>query len=159
ADISGIETLQCMRYAARALELLEEAGVAAPRDAVLAALGEARSNVLAYGTGADVWRRLVGPTRLPAQGGAPPPPARAVATDGELPTRGEVALHDFEASDVRREGAGTVTLATGRVRLVSRATGRARELAAAAVHLGGVDFVCAVKPLDAARFADDAAAL
>ena len=58
-DISGIETLQIIAYAARALELaagLFGAEGAALEPAFLALLAEAHSNVDAEGTGADIYR-------------------------------------------------------------------------------------------------------
>ena len=65
-DLAGLETVQVLRYAARALDLLEELGEEAPRDAVLEVLAGATSNVAAEGTGADVWRRRVEPARVDA---------------------------------------------------------------------------------------------
>jgi alpha-amylase/alpha-mannosidase (GH57 family) len=58
SDISGIETVQIMRYAARTLELLEALGEPAPTDAFLAELEQAKSNIPAFGTGADIFAAL-----------------------------------------------------------------------------------------------------
>jgi hypothetical protein len=58
ADISGIETKQILRYAARALELMESLGQPTPAEAVVAKLEEAKSNVPEEGTGADVFSGL-----------------------------------------------------------------------------------------------------
>ena len=57
-DIAGIEAVQILRYAARAVDL---AGAEGPRleAGLLERLGAARSNDPAMGTGADVYRRLV----------------------------------------------------------------------------------------------------
>jgi len=55
-DITGIETVQVLRYAARTLELIEECGADAPREEFLEILAEARSNVRGAGNGADVFR-------------------------------------------------------------------------------------------------------
>jgi hypothetical protein len=160
SDLSGIETLQCMRYAARALDLLEEAGLDAPRTRFLETLGEARSNVAGYDTGADIHRRFVEPSRVTMESVAAHLAMSAVAADdGELALEGEAALHTFHAADIRRERVGTITLGTGRVKMVSRTTGHSRELAAAAVHLGGVDFACAVRALDTSTFEEDVRAI
>ncbi|MCA1709704.1 MAG: DUF3536 domain-containing protein, partial [Actinobacteria bacterium] len=56
-DISGIETVQVLAYAARALELIDNLGQAAPRDAFLSTLETAVSNDPEMGTGADVFSR------------------------------------------------------------------------------------------------------
>jgi alpha-amylase/alpha-mannosidase (GH57 family) len=57
-DISGIETVQVLRYAARALELLQTLGQPVPLDPFLRILGQARSNVLERGTGADIFKSI-----------------------------------------------------------------------------------------------------
>ena len=54
-DISGIETIQVMKYAARAIELCDQLGLPSHRKAFLAMLAEARSNVAEKGTGADIY--------------------------------------------------------------------------------------------------------
>lgn len=54
-DISGIETVQILRYAAHALELLDELGAPVPIDAFVGTLATARSNIPDEGTGADIF--------------------------------------------------------------------------------------------------------
>lgn len=54
-DVSGIETIQVMRYAARALEFLDELGAPSVRAGFLDALREARSNVPEHGDGAAIF--------------------------------------------------------------------------------------------------------
>jgi hypothetical protein len=61
SDISGIETVQIMKYAARAIELMDELGLPSPRARFLEILAEARSNVLENGNGADVYLRFAEP--------------------------------------------------------------------------------------------------
>jgi alpha-amylase/alpha-mannosidase (GH57 family) len=58
SDVSGIETVQILRYAARALDLLEEAGRPAPRREFLAELERAKSNRPDAGTAADIFESL-----------------------------------------------------------------------------------------------------
>jgi hypothetical protein len=55
SDISGIETVQILKYAARVIELMNELGLPSPRQQFLEILSEARSNVAAKGTGADIY--------------------------------------------------------------------------------------------------------
>jgi alpha-amylase/alpha-mannosidase (GH57 family) len=54
-DISGIETIQVLRYAARVIELSDQLGLPSQRKAFLDMLAEARSNVAEKGTGADIY--------------------------------------------------------------------------------------------------------
>ena len=57
-DISGIETIQILRYAARAIEMIESFGLPSPREQFLELLAEAKSNRRELGNGADIFRRF-----------------------------------------------------------------------------------------------------
>lgn len=57
-DISGIETLQVLSYAARALDLMDQLNLPSVRERFLEILGEAKSNRKELGSGADVFRSL-----------------------------------------------------------------------------------------------------
>jgi hypothetical protein len=63
-DISGIETLQILKYAARAIDLMEQLGLPSARDPFLEILAEARSNRSKLGTGADIFRKLIEPVKF-----------------------------------------------------------------------------------------------
>jgi alpha-amylase/alpha-mannosidase (GH57 family) len=60
-DLAGIETIQVLQYAARAIDLYEQLGEQPPVDEVLEILAEARSNDPAQGTGRDLWHTQVVP--------------------------------------------------------------------------------------------------
>ena len=60
-DISGIETIQILKYAARAIDLMNQLGLPQVRERFLEILGEAKSNRAELGTGADIYRELVEP--------------------------------------------------------------------------------------------------
>ncbi len=61
-DIAGLETVQVMRYAARAADLLAELGEGPDLEQILSILDAAVSNDPSEGTGRDIWRRHVEPT-------------------------------------------------------------------------------------------------
>ena len=67
-DISGIETIQILKYAARAIDLMAQLGLPSVRDNFLGILAEAKSNRRASGTGADIFRRLVEPAKPTSSG-------------------------------------------------------------------------------------------
>ena len=67
SEVSGIETIQVMKYAARVIGLLAELGLPSPRGQFLEMLAEAGSNLKDKGTGADVYRRYAEPTPVAAQ--------------------------------------------------------------------------------------------
>ena len=65
-DISGIETIQILKYAARAIDLMEQLELPPARERFLEILAEAKSNRPELGTGADIFRNQVEPLRRPA---------------------------------------------------------------------------------------------
>ena len=60
-DIFGIETIQILRYAARAMDLMRQLNLPSARERFLEILSEAKSNRRELGTGADIFRRFVEP--------------------------------------------------------------------------------------------------
>jgi alpha-amylase/alpha-mannosidase (GH57 family) len=54
-DISGIETIQILKYAARSIDLMDQLGLPQARERFLEILSEARSNRAEMGSGADIY--------------------------------------------------------------------------------------------------------
>jgi hypothetical protein len=70
-DLSGIETIQILKYAGRAIDLMAQLGLPPLRERFLEILDQAKSNRPEMGTGADIYRRVVEPVKpSPAQEGA-----------------------------------------------------------------------------------------
>ena len=63
-DISGIETIQILKYAARAIDLMHQLGLPSVRGRFLEILTEAKSNRPEMGTGADIYRRFAEPVKM-----------------------------------------------------------------------------------------------
>jgi len=63
-DISGIETIQILKYAGRAIDLMEQLGLPSARAHFLQILAEARSNRSEIGTAADIFERFVEPLKI-----------------------------------------------------------------------------------------------
>jgi alpha-amylase/alpha-mannosidase (GH57 family) len=61
-DITGIETIQILKYAARAIDLMDQLQLPPARERFLEILAEAKSNRPEMGTGADIYRRIVEPS-------------------------------------------------------------------------------------------------
>jgi len=62
-DIAALEPTQILKYACRAIELIDELRLPSPRSRFLEILAEAKSNRPEFGNGADIYRRLVEPLR------------------------------------------------------------------------------------------------
>jgi len=146
ADISGIEAVQVLKYAGRALDLMEDLGLASPRDAFMEVLAEARSNVPEWGTGADVFARFVDPLRT-----TPSRVAAHLAISGLVNSSGEDEDHvlagfKVHTSQTQKQRHGRIVRWTGRIELEELSTTRRQDFAVASMHLGGVDFYCALRP-------------
>lgn len=64
SDISGIEPIQILKYAGRALDLMNQLGLPSARERFLEILAEAKSNRPELGNGADIYQRLVEPLQF-----------------------------------------------------------------------------------------------
>jgi len=155
-DISGIESVQIITYAARALQLAREVfgELAAPQEpAFLARLAEARSNVAAAGDGAKIYKEQVSAKQLGLEQVAAHYAISSIFSSfGE-----ETDLFCFRvwrnSYDVYTSGRGR--LALGRVNIVGAITGMQRSFSFAVLHFGDQNITAAVKayePEDAASF-------
>jgi alpha-amylase/alpha-mannosidase (GH57 family) len=147
ADISGIETVQDLKYAGRVLDLMEELELPSPRERFLEILSEARSNIPEMGNGADVFQRFVEGCRvLPHQVAAHLAISSLLEQTADKELKDSMARYIYRRINYRREEHGRLTLATGRLVMEDINTGKVHDYACAAMHFGGVDFYCALKP-------------
>ncbi len=61
-DIAGIEPIQILKYASRAIDLIDQLDLPSPRERFLEILAQAKSNRPELGNGAEIYRREVEPT-------------------------------------------------------------------------------------------------
>jgi alpha-amylase/alpha-mannosidase (GH57 family) len=139
SELSGIETVQNLRYAARAIEL---AAPFAPLDleaVLLQDLAKARSNLDIHGDGRQIWERLVRPSRV----GPEQAVGHLVAAGLLGRTLRPAAQYRWRLTPepVRRDGA---VLLAG-VRAVSEVTREERRFAAAG-RQDGYGFLAGVAP-------------
>ena len=146
-DLAGLETVQVLRYAARAMDCLAELGEAPPLERFLEVLGQASSNVPEEGDGRRIWARHVEPARVDAE--------RVVAhlvlvelLEGRRGLR-RLAAFDVEVRRHHHDERGALALCTGQVVLRHVRTGRRTEHVYAAVHLGGLEVLGITRDVDA----------
>ncbi len=156
ADISGIETLQNLRYAARAIDL---AAPFAGRDleaALLEDLGRAQSNVAVHQTGRQLWEREVRPSRV----GPEEAVARLLAHGVLGRAVGPQARYRWALAPGPLRQDQDLLLA--RVEAISEVTGEALGFAGACRRDGPYDFLAGVGPWPADQdwdaFAEEARA-
>lgn len=152
-EISGIETVAVLCFAARALQLVQDhAEALALEQAFMEGLALAQSNIPSHGTGESVYRRFVTPviTDLP----------RVAAHEaleslfGERPLESSLYCYHVRRLEGERREAGGVVLSVGKLRVTSLVTEEVFETSYAALHLGGHDIQCVLQPFpDAARHA------
>ncbi len=140
ADISGLETVQNLRYAARAIELAEPFAPLDLEAVLLGYLERARSNLRTWKDGRHIWEREVRPSRVRVEEAA----ARLLL-EGVLgrevasQTRYRWALTPEPI--LRAEG-----LVLAGIAAVSEVTGEALRLAGACRREGRFDFLAAIAP-------------
>ena len=134
-DLAGIETVQCLQYAARTAELLEAAGGPRLEPALVDRLSTASSNVAQEGDGRRVWARRVEPARID--------PVKICAhvavqtlVEPEAGTGGDVYGYRVEFTDRIERRSGRTRIVAGSVRVRSQLTEVATELCFAGLHLG-----------------------
>jgi alpha-amylase/alpha-mannosidase (GH57 family) len=143
-DISGIETLQVLSYAARAMQLARELGVDDPEPAFLKSLEDAPSNRPFFRDGAQVYRDRIRPAVLNLQRiGVHHAVASVFLDRKERLNRPGYVLQCRDGD--RIEGTGQ-TLSWGRCLLRSPLTEEEQELSFISLYLGGHDIRASVGP-------------
>ena len=155
-DISGIETVQIIAYAARVLQLAQQlfGQQAAPLEpAFLARLAEAHSNVALAGDGAKIYKECVATMELQLEQVA----AHYAISSVFSSFAEETDLFCFHVRrisyDISTSGRGR--LAVGRAHIASAVTGHNQTFSFAVLHFGDQNITAAVKPYsdaDAAGF-------
>jgi len=155
-DISGIETVQVIAYAARALQLARELFGERARDLeprFLGTLAEAKSNVTSAGDGAGIYKDKV----LPLQLGLEQVAAHYAISSIFSSFAEETELFCYRVRRISYEvfTSGRGRLALGRAHITSAITGKAQSFSFAVLHFGDQNITAAVKPYvdeDAAQF-------
>ena len=160
-DISGIETVQIIAYAARVLQLAQQLfpGHAAPLEpAFLARLGAAKSNVPSAGDGAQIYKKCVRTMELHLEQVA----AHYAISSVFSSFAEETELFCYRVRRISHEiyTSGRARLALGRAHIASAITGLQQAFSFAVLHFGDQNITAAVKaylPDDARSFESFAA--
>jgi len=157
-EISGLETVQVMQYAAQAMQFFEELDGEDLEGKFVAFLEKAPSNV--FENGGRVWKSYVKPARVDhLRVGAH---FSISSVFEEYPEETTIYCYTFHSSQTRRVEAGRVKLVSGRVRTVSDRTWDEKDLSYAVLHMGDQNIIGGVREfIDEDAFAsmqDDLAA-
>ena len=151
-DLAGIEAVQNLRFAARALQLADDLDGEGWEEGLLADLAKASSNLALEGSGVDIWRRMVQPARVGPRRVAAHAVIEGVTGDEPLPPR--VYCWRLEPRGLNHRHNLGMHLAWGRMDVSHRRVGEAHELAFAAMYAGGHEFLAWVSPAEQAQDLD-----
>jgi alpha-amylase/alpha-mannosidase (GH57 family) len=149
-EISGIETVQILQYASRAIQLGEELfGKDNIEGAFLDILKDAPSNIPDYENGFIIYERFVKPAtvdRLKVAG------HYAVSSlFQEYPDRSEIYSYFVDRESDKTLVSGKTKLVTGRCKITSKITSESEELEYGVLHLGDHNISGGVRPTNAQR--------
>jgi alpha-amylase/alpha-mannosidase (GH57 family) len=144
-DISGIETVQVIAYAARVLQLAKWLfNDESLEPAFLAHLAQARSNVTSAGDGAKIYKKCVAAMEVNLEQVA----AHYAISSVFSSFAEDTDLFCFHVRRISYEIAtsGRGRLAVGRVHIASQITGHNQYFSFAVLHFGDQNITAAVKP-------------
>jgi len=142
-EVSSIEPVQILRYAAMAVQYLADLGGPRLESEMAHRLADAPSNLPAFRDGGVVWARLIRPAVVDVR--------RVVAHYAIIgllePWPDEAAVHAYRVQrlDEAGEAYGGTPFRIGHVRVSSTIAGDVRDAMYAVLHFGGQDFVCGVR--------------
>lgn len=153
ADISGIETVQVLQYAARAIQLARTLDGDDLEPEFMRRLAEAPSNMPQFGNGRGVYEQLVRPHIVDLRQVAAHYAASSLFDAHADPAR--VYCYTVEQRRHRTMEAGRAKLAIGVARITSTITLESAELRYGVLHLGDQNLIGGVRAEDgAASYAD-----
>ncbi len=157
-DISGIETVQVMAYAARALRLAADIfglNCALLEWQFVERLRQAKCNNPEWKDGGDIYRRLVKPMEVNLEQVAAHYAISSVF--GSYPEETVLFCYTIRRLDYENVTSGRARLAIGRCRITSNLTEETAEISFAALHFGDHNVTAAVErstPQDLSAFDD-----
>ena len=141
-DISGIESLQILRYAARVLQLASPFDTSLEKD-FLEELAEARSNARPFPTGSDIFQRQITPDITGLEKVAAHATVSSIFEEGADGT--SVYLYTVKLQDSVQDEFAERLLVIRHLSILDRVTTDEQQFVVAMLYLGGVDFRCSVK--------------
>lgn len=146
SEISGLETTQIMKYAARALQL---AGYFSHKDIekdFLQILSRANSNIPGFGTGKDVYERFVKPSVVSVKKLAAL--WSICSQNSDFEDRSVMYCYNVKKHFYKKISNGTTCFSLGRIELESQITLEKYDFFFASLQFAEGDFHCAIKRYD-----------
>jgi len=142
-DLSGIEPVQVMQYAGRALQLGQEIFGQAIEPGFLQRLERAKSNILDHENGRGIYDKFVKPAMVGLEKVCAHYAMSSLFED--YPEKAPLYCYTADQEDYESSEAGKARLVVGRVRMTSQITGESGRLCFGVLHLGDHNLNCGVR--------------
>lgn len=143
SEISGIETTQILKYAARAMQLAKDFSKNDLEIRFLEILSEAKSNFQEFGSGKDIFEKFVKPAIVTTKQIASLWAISSVY--GNFEDEEDVYCYKIKQRSYKQIQKGTSKLIVGHIEIQSNITLQKSNLMFALVQYSGGDFHCAIK--------------
>ena len=142
-ELSGIETLQNLFYAARALQLAKELFGYNLEPRFLPLLSEATSNLPEWGDGRLIYDKIIKPSVINLEKVGAHYAIRSLFND--YPEKATIFCFTAEQEDYQTLEAGKAKLVIGKVRITSEITSEKAHLSFGVIHFGDHNLSCGVR--------------
>ncbi len=149
SEISGIETVQIMKYAARAMQLASKFTTKNLEEKFLNILAEAKSNIPEHGTGKDIFERFVKPSIVTTKQIASLWALSSLYEDFE--DEESVYCYTITRHAYKKVQKALSTFVVGHIEIQSKITLQKSNVIFALMQYAGGDFHCSIK-----EYSDDA---
>lgn len=143
SEISGIETTQIMKYAARAMQLAEDFTEKDLESKFLEILSQAQSNFKEYGSGKDVYERFVKPSVVTTKQIASLWAISSLYQDFD--DEKDVYCYKIKKKAYKKVEKGNANFVIGNIEITSKVTLETSNLVFVLLQYQGGDFHCAIK--------------
>ncbi len=144
-ELSGIETVQVMQFAARAVQLAEELFGAPLEDHFVEGLAKAKSNLPDLGDGRQVYEKFVRPARVDWERVGAHYAVSSIYAD--YPASADVYCYRAERKSYQSFEAGKAKLAVGQIKLTCNLTQESTELSFGVLSMGDHNVNGGVRPV------------
>ena len=146
SEISGLETTQIMKYAARAMQLAACFSTKDIESGFLQILSRAQSNIHGFGTGKDVYERFIKPSVVSIKQIAALWAISSMHKDFEDTTT--LYCYNIKKHYSKYASTGATGFSAGRIEIESKITLEKYDFLYAAIQFPEGDFHCAIKRYD-----------
>lgn len=146
SEISGIETTQIMKYAARAMQLAENFTTKDLESKFLDILSNAQSNFKEYGNGKDIYERFVKPSIVTIKQIASLWAISSLYEDFD--DEQDVYCYKINRKSYKKVQKGNMNFVIGHIEVLSKVTLKKSDLMFVLMQYQGGDFHCAIREFE-----------